>query len=130
MQLNDKLRELRALMGATQSELAKLLSIDRSTYGKYETGDSSPDFEKLLKLSFYFNVSTDYLLGKSNVKTPSNEISTILRDDKDLSDFWNSLKEREDLQLLFKQTKNMSPKGIKQVIRVIKAIEDEEDKKD
>ena len=128
MQLNNKLRELRSLKGATQSELAKLLDIDRSTYGKYETGDSSPDFGKLLKLSYYFNVSTDYLLGKSSVKTPSNEIASILKDDPELSDFWNILKERDDLQLLFKQTRNMSPKGIKQVIRVIKAIEEEEDR--
>jgi hypothetical protein len=40
------------------------------------------------------------------------------------------LKEREDLKLLFKQTKDLSPNDIKKIIRIIKAIEDEEDRND
>ncbi|MDF2803159.1 MAG: hypothetical protein K0S61_3062 [Anaerocolumna sp.] len=37
------------------------------------------------------------------------------------------LKDREDLQILFKQTKKLDSKGIQQIIRIIKAIEDDED---
>lgn len=66
MLLSDRLRELRTQIDVTQTEIAELLNIDRSTYGNYETGDSCPDFDKLIKLSAYFNVSTDYLLGKTN----------------------------------------------------------------
>jgi transcriptional regulator with XRE-family HTH domain len=127
MPLKDKLKELRTGKKKTQSEVASFLGIDRSTYGKYETGDSFPDLEKLLQISAYFNVSTDYLLGKTNVKIP-DRIANALQDDPELSEFWNTLQEREDLQLLFKQTRNLSPKDIRQIIRVIKAIEEEEDK--
>ena len=38
------------------------------------------------------------------------------------------MKERPELKLMFKQTKDLSPKAIQQVIRIIKAIEDEEDR--
>jgi len=41
-------------------------------------------------------------------------------------EFWEELKERDNLQLLFKQARNLSDKDIKQVIKIIKAIEDEE----
>ncbi|MBE3593404.1 MAG: XRE family transcriptional regulator, partial [Thermoanaerobacter sp.] len=51
-------------------------------------------------------------------------------DDPELFEFWNTLKKREDLKLLFKQTKKLSPKDIKQIIRIIKAIEDEEDREE
>lgn len=37
------------------------------------------------------------------------------------------LKEKEEFLILFKQTKNLDAKGIQQIIRIIKAIEDEED---
>lgn len=71
MDLGMKLKELRSSKGLNQSEVAKMLNIDRSTYGKYETGDSSPDYEKLNKLASFFNVSTDYLLGKTAFKKPT-----------------------------------------------------------
>jgi len=68
MDLGKRLRELRIDKGLNQVDVAKVLGIERSTYGKYETGDSSPDCAKLIQLADFFNVSTDYLLGKSNIK--------------------------------------------------------------
>lgn len=73
MSLGNKLRELRISMGINQKEIAKMLNIDRSTYGKYETGDSSPDYDKLTKLADYFNVTIDYLLGRSDRKTTNKQ---------------------------------------------------------
>lgn len=43
-------------------------------------------------------------------------------------EFWEETKGRENVQLLFKQIRDLSDKDINQVIRIIKAIEDEEDK--
>jgi len=64
--LGKILRKLRLSKKLNQSDLAKLLNIDRTTYGKYETGDSSPDYGKLLKMANFFEVSTDYLLGRTD----------------------------------------------------------------
>lgn len=73
-------------------------------------------------------VSIDYLLGNTESRNEKEVISRALVDDPELYNFWAELREREDLQLLFKQTRNMAPKDIRTIIRIIKAIEDEEDK--
>lgn len=53
------------LNGTTQKELSSVLGISRQAIGYYRDGISSPDFENLVKIANYFNVSTDYLLGES-----------------------------------------------------------------
>ncbi|HHU63969.1 MAG TPA: helix-turn-helix transcriptional regulator [Clostridiales bacterium] len=75
MDLGKRLRELRLEKGLNQIDVANILGIERSTYGKYETGDSSPDYKKLLKLADFYNVSTDYILGKTNIKDPIETIA-------------------------------------------------------
>lgn len=70
------LKELRSSKGLTQSELAQQLRISRSTIGMYESGSREPDFETLELIADYFNVDTDYLLGRTNkttyIPTPKN----------------------------------------------------------
>lgn len=63
-----RLKELRIDAGLKQSELAQKLDISPSTIGMYEQGRRSADQETLLKISDLFDVSTDYLLGKTNVR--------------------------------------------------------------
>jgi transcriptional regulator with XRE-family HTH domain len=70
----NKLKELRTERGKIQREIAEYLGIDRTTYGKYETGASEPDFETTLKIAEYFDVSVDYLLGRTEEKKPSAEV--------------------------------------------------------
>lgn len=67
MNISDRLKELRSNKGVDQNEVARYLGIERSTYSKYETGGSRAYIDRLIKLSEYFNVSTDYLLGISNI---------------------------------------------------------------
>jgi len=72
MELGKRLKELRTLKKLNQSDLANMLGIERSTYGKYETGDSSPDYEKLLILADFFQVSIDHLLGRTTSSAPTH----------------------------------------------------------
>lgn len=72
MELGKRLKELRTLKNLNQSDLANMLGIERSTYGKYETGDSSPDYEKLLILADFFEVSVDQLLGRTTSPAPTH----------------------------------------------------------
>jgi transcriptional regulator with XRE-family HTH domain len=53
----------------TQSELAQKIGITTSSVGMYETGVRHPSYEVLYKLSEIFNVSIDYLLGKSEMNS-------------------------------------------------------------
>lgn len=70
--LSKRLRELRTNKGLKQSDLAKILSISTSRYGQYETGRRSPDYNLLIQIADFYNVSIDYLLGRTNVIKPEN----------------------------------------------------------
>lgn len=63
--LRTRLVELRKEKGLSQVALAKELGVDCSTIAKYETGDRLPDLVMLCKLADYFNVTTDYLVGRT-----------------------------------------------------------------
>ncbi len=62
------LRKLRKSKKLTQVDVASALKIGRSTYTKYESGKSKPVPEMLIKIADYFDVSVDYLLGRSNIQ--------------------------------------------------------------
>lgn len=66
MKYGDVLRKLRTERGLSQKELTDRLIINRSTYARYETSSTQPDFETLSKLADFYNVSVDYLLGRTN----------------------------------------------------------------
>jgi transcriptional regulator with XRE-family HTH domain len=63
----DKLKSLRVQKGLKQYEVAKYLGVDKTTYSKYETGVSEPNFEILKKLALFFDVTSDYLIGLSQI---------------------------------------------------------------
>ena len=123
----ERFKQLRKEKGLTQTELAKIFHTTKSSISKYENNNSIPEIPTLEEFASFFNTSIDYLLARTNERRPADKIKSALSDDPELLDFWDKLSKREDLQLLFKQTKDMSPKGVKQIIRVIKAIENEEE---
>lgn len=66
----NKIKSLRVENKLSLRELAAKLNISYSSLGKYERGEQEPSFDTLKKLSEYFNVTTDFILGFSNVKNP------------------------------------------------------------
>lgn len=66
----DRLRRLRLELGLTQEELSKEIGIPKSTYQGLETGRSEANFEMLVRLANYFDVSIDYLLGRTTERRP------------------------------------------------------------
>lgn len=58
------LKNVRLLKKLTQQEVANALNISVQAYSHYETGRREPDFNTLTRLANFFNVTTDYLLGK------------------------------------------------------------------
>ena len=62
---SEYLSRFRALRGYTQSELAKMLGISRSTYANYESGKRSPDLETLEHISDALDCSMDALFGRA-----------------------------------------------------------------
>lgn len=66
----ERLKELRIERNLTQKELATLLDTSQQIIGFYEQGKRNPKQDILEKLSNFFKVSTNYLLGKTDIKTP------------------------------------------------------------
>ena len=64
----ERLKSMRLEAKHTQKELAEKLKIGQNTYSYWEKGIRKPVGENLNKLANFFNVSTDYLLGNSNIK--------------------------------------------------------------
>ncbi|MEN6325836.1 MAG: helix-turn-helix transcriptional regulator [Syntrophomonas sp.] len=67
----DILAELRKNKGLSQYELSEQLGLSRGQISNYELGTRQPDYDTLLRIAEYFNVTTDYLLGRTNNKIPS-----------------------------------------------------------
>ena len=79
MAFAEKLKELRQQKGVTQSELAKLLNMQRSTLGMYETGKREPNFETLNMFANFFNVDMNTLMDMNNTsnQNPSSPVRSI-----------------------------------------------------
>jgi repressor LexA len=67
---NERLKELREEHNLTQTKLANELLIDQRSLSFYEIGKYEPNIDTLKRMSIFFNVSTDYLLGLTNEKAP------------------------------------------------------------
>ena len=68
--MNLRIRELREDLDLKQKQVAEDLICDQSLYSKYERGERPLPLEYAEKLADYYGVSVDYLLGRTNVKTP------------------------------------------------------------
>lgn len=63
-----RLQELRDKASISQMTLSKVIGVARSTIAMWESGKSEPDNKSLVAISDFFNVSIDYLLGRSDIK--------------------------------------------------------------
>ena len=61
----NRIRDLREDRDLRQSDLAKATGIDQRTISNYETGKTAPDAYALIKLADFFDVSIDYLVGRT-----------------------------------------------------------------
>lgn len=76
----NRIKKLREEKQMKQDELAKILSISPSAIGMYERDEREPNDEITLKLAEYFNVTTDYLLGKTDIRNTGKQIDNVLNE--------------------------------------------------
>ena len=70
MEFSMRIKDLREDADLSQATLADYLNIKQNTYSQYETGKRQIPLECLIKLARYYRVSTDYLLGLTDVRKP------------------------------------------------------------
>lgn len=100
--IGTRLKKLRRDMNLTQAELSLRLSISRSSLSLYEINKREPDCETINKIADFFEVSLDYLYGRSsdafNSKTRIMDISASLTEkEKQLLEIFGKIKD-ETLQ--------------------------------
>lgn len=66
MNIGKKLKELRKSENYTQQELADILQISRVNYTRYETDKVRPDYETLIKIADFYDVSLDEIFNRKN----------------------------------------------------------------
>ena len=64
VQIGENLKSLRKYMGLTQQQVADKLNISRVNYTRYETNASNPDFQTLVALADFYDVSLDLIFGR------------------------------------------------------------------
>ncbi|MBC1501412.1 helix-turn-helix transcriptional regulator [Listeria weihenstephanensis] len=74
MKFSERLTNLRVDADLSQEQISEKLNIKQPSYSQYETQRSEPSLMTLSKLCEIFDVSSDYLLGHTNIKSPVNEL--------------------------------------------------------
>lgn len=66
----QRLRDLREDKDMRQEDIAKVLGISQTVYSRYERGYQTIPVLHLLTLADFYQTSTDYILGRTNIKAP------------------------------------------------------------
>ncbi|MBQ9680405.1 MAG: helix-turn-helix domain-containing protein [Ruminococcus sp.] len=83
MNLGERLFELRKTEGLSQEEVAERLSVTRQTVSKWETGQSTPDFDKVLPLCELYHISTEELFTGEKSDHSEISVSEALNDNEE-----------------------------------------------
>ena len=95
------LRQLRSEKNISTYKLADILHVSRSSISNYETGIRTPDYELLLEIANFFNVSIDYLLGRTSDRRTADQ---ILEEYSVICDVKNLDKNQKDFIINFIKT--------------------------
>lgn len=95
MKFGEILRKLREEENLSQVQLANILNITSQSLSQYELNKRIPDIEMIDNIASYFNVSIDFLIGRTNVRNYTIETTK----DKTIDDIDNlSPESKEDLK--------------------------------
>ena len=128
MDFAQRVKQLRKNKHLTGEQLGNILGITKTGISYWENGRSVPDNEMLLKLADFFDVSIDYLLGKTDIETKidkSNyygdyeEVVEYLKDNTEHLDVYKRILNDDHFALLFDKTKDLTPEEIDVIISVI-----------
>lgn len=98
----NRIAELRKETKSNQVGLALALNISQYMVSAYETGRHQPTADMLILIADYFNVSVDYLLGRSNIRQTADLMQKDKLDERELKliDFFRTLPENKKEQML------------------------------
>lgn len=89
MPIADKIKALRKEKRLTQVQLAEAINVERSSVAKYESG-VTPSMDVLVRIADFFNVTTDYLLGNTDIKK-ENSPTEMSAEEQEIIELWKGL---------------------------------------
>lgn len=105
--LGENLKQLRKQHKISQAELAKQLFVSQQAVGKWETNKATPNPETIIKIANIFDVSTDYLLGHSDIFKIDEEEPT--------QEEWDSLTDTQ--KLIIELMGKLTPEQQDEIVR-------------
>lgn len=102
----SRLKQLRKNLNKTQEEVAAGLGVTRGAYSHFENDRNEPDSDTIRNLADYFNVSTDYLLGRTDDPIPTRNLDQDLFDEHDYNKELEAFMEDEELRMEFMDYKD------------------------
>ncbi len=73
----QRIKQLRKQKNLTQAEFATIFNIATGTIGMWESGKREPNHDTIRKIADYFDVSADYLLGRTDNPAPISEVFAV-----------------------------------------------------
>lgn len=114
----NRMKQLRERMNKTKAQVARELNMPYTTYVNYEKEAREPNSENLIQIANYFNVSVDYLIGRSN----DEETVRSTNADQELQEYLEELKNRPEMRMLFSVSKNATKEDVEQAVKIIEAL--------
>lgn len=120
-EFGDMLSELRHDRNLTQAELALEIYVTPGTISNYESNVHYPDVEKLKQLADFFNVTTDYLLGRSKCSLSPAILEQKISDGRSWSEI---IKDVQSLSPSRQRTLLLMLNDMKTIIETLKKEKD------
>ena len=115
----ERLKELRMRKGYSQQDLASKIGLSKSSISMYEVGAREPSLEVLELVGDFFNVTTDYLLGK--------EDGSVYYLDPEAAEIANEIYNSKDLRMLFDTTRKISKEDLQVIVRMVEGLKKDAD---
>ena len=106
MSVGEKIRELRIEKDLLQRELAAIIHIAANTLSQFESGKANPSYDVLISIADFFEVSTDYLLGREddfgviNIPVKEKTADVLSTEERELLNIFKNLSSNHALQVL------------------------------
>lgn len=113
----DLFYELCVRKGVTPSKACLEMGLSRALAAKWKNTKATPSADTMSKISDYFGVSTDYLLGKEEQKE-----KPLINGDEELTEYLEELRTRPEMKMLFKLTKGATKADVEKAVKIIETM--------
>ena len=116
--------------GVSPSRACLEMNLSRSLGAKWKNTGANPSFEVLSKMSDYFGVTTDYLLGNEQKEKPAHNVQVrdendnIVVLDDETRNLIDSLRKKPEMKMLFSVSKGATKEDIIKAVKIIEALKD------